>query len=190
MTKSSRDSADAIRSIRAAVREACRNAWTQLRNACPDETFYYYGLWTTAALHHPAPTACSIEGLQRIVVQGAAQPRSSAAERELRWSEADSPYDLVGYDEFFGHIERLFAELGDPYERSEEMRTALTNALTGALADLDQDGFFGAGTARDSVVINLTFPGEEDEADTVARARQLNPESALQQYELDLLPSE
>lgn len=190
MTTSSTDPANAIYSIREAVREACRKAWTELRQACPGETFYYYGLWTTAVLHHPAPTACSVEGLQRIVAEAATQPRSWAAEKELRWSESDSPYDLFGYDEFFGQVERLFTDLGDPYERSDELCTALTNALSGALADLDQEGFFGAGALRESVVINLTFPGEEDEADAVARARQLNPPSALQQYECDLLPPE
>lgn len=187
MTTSGTDPANAVHSIRETVREACRRAWTELRHACPDETFYYYGLWTTVALHHPAPTASSVEGLQRIVAEAATQTRPWAAERELRWSESDSPYDLFGHDEFFGQVERLFTDLGDPYELSDELRTALTNALAGALADLDQEGFFGAGAARESVVINLTFPGGEDEADAVARARHLNPPSALQQYELDLL---
>lgn len=188
MPTSRTDPANAVHSIRETVREACRKAWTELRDACPEETFYYFGLWTTAALHQPAPTACSVEGLQRIVAEAATQPRPWAAERELRWSESESPYDLFGYDEFFGQVERLFADLGDPYEFSDELRTALANALTGALADLDREGFFGVGTARESVVINLSFPGEGDEADTVARARQLNPPSALHQYELDLLP--
>ncbi|WP_236609497.1 DUF4303 domain-containing protein [Leifsonia xyli] len=98
--------------IRMAVREAARDAWNALRTAHPDDTFYYFGLWTTPLAHRPAPTAASIEGLDRAV----AELRADGVERrpeELRWSVNDSPYDLYG-DEHFRPVAALFEEFGYP----------------------------------------------------------------------------
>lgn len=97
--------------LRDAVTEAARQAWTELRTTRPLESFYYFGLWTTGVVHRPAPTASSIEGL-RHVTDGYQAKGSTRSEVDLRWSEADSPYDLFG-DEYFGRVEEIFDATGD-----------------------------------------------------------------------------
>ncbi|MFF0451432.1 DUF4303 domain-containing protein [Streptomyces sp. NPDC004609] len=181
-----RPGAQEIERIRASVREASQRAWTGLRRARPSESYYYFGLWTTGVIHRPAPTACSSEGLTRVSADYAARGMEVAA-GDLRWSEADSPYDLFG-DGHFAAVEALFACLGDPYDRPEEVNEALLRALVGALKDLDREGFFGTGSERHRIVVNVTLPGDEDEVSMVERARGLNPAPALRQYEKDLLP--
>ncbi|NUP11823.1 MAG: DUF4303 domain-containing protein [Polyangiaceae bacterium] len=166
--------------VRRVVRDAAKNAWRELRAARPNDTFYYYVLWTTGVVHRPAPSACSEEGLAQVVA-AYRQSGSGMAAKELRWSENDSPFDLAG-DHCFARVTTLFESLGDPYERTDAVRRQLLEAVVQALRDLDEEGFFGAGRERDAVVINVTMPGEEDEAETVARARTLNPRGALTAY--------
>jgi len=172
-----------VEAIRVAIREASRLAWTELRSAKPSESFYYFGLWTTSVVHRPAPTAVSCEGLAAVASEYAARG-SDASEEDLRWSHCDSPYDLFG-DHHFASVAELFIAIGDPYERPDAVNEALLDALVGALADLDREGFFGVGSERDRVVVNVTMPGEEDELSILSRARKLNPRSALRLYERD-----
>jgi len=168
--------------VRAAIREAARAAWTDLRREHP-ESFYYFGLWTTPLAHRPVPTAISAEGQARVVddyrMRGMVVSRD-----ELRWAENDSPFDLFG-DEGFAEVERLFDTFGNPYDRPRAVNEALFEAITGALADLDAEGFFGTGTERDTVVVNVTMPGHDEADELLASARALNPASALSLYEAD-----
>jgi hypothetical protein len=168
--------------VRAAIREAARAAWTDLRREHP-ESFYYFGLWTTPLAHRPAPTAISLEGQARVVADYRAQGMPVTAE-ELRWAENDSPFDLFG-DDGFAEVERLFDAFGNPYDRPRAVNEALFETITGALADLDAEGFFGTGTERDAVVVNVTMPGHDEADDLLASARALNPASALARYEAD-----
>ncbi|WP_285117466.1 DUF4303 domain-containing protein [Leifsonia sp. fls2-241-R2A-40a] len=163
--------------IRSAIRDAARTAWTRLRDERPSESFYYFGLWTTPLAHRPVPTACSEEGLRRAVADGDGDA--------LRWSVMDSPYDLFG-DESFARLEPLFEEFGEPYDRPPVMNAALVDAMAGALAELDEEGFFGVGAARDAVVVNVTLPGADDIGAAIESARRLNPPGALLRYERDL----
>jgi hypothetical protein len=176
---------DEFERIRAGVREAARGAWATLRAEHPTERFYYFGLWTTPVAHRPAPTACSVEGLARAVA-GYRELGTTVDPDELRWSENDSPYDLHG-DDLFSALEPLFEAFGDPYDRPRDVNEALLEAMTGALADLEAEGFFGRGDERDAVVVNVTLPGRDDARSAVASARRLNPPAALERYEADLL---
>lgn len=173
--------------IRSAVRDAARATWTSLRDERPAETFYYFGLWTTPLAHRPVPTACSLEGLQRAVEQARAEGLTTD-EDALRWSVNDSPYDLYG-DELFAGLEPLFDAFGGPYDRPRAVNESLLEAMTRALADLDAEGFFGAGAAREAVVVNVTLPGRDGAADALASARRLNPPGALGRYARDLGPA-
>lgn len=168
--------------LRAAIRDAARAAWTRLRQEHP-ESYYYFGLWTTPLAHRPAPTALSVEGLARTVDDYRARGMS-VTEDELRWAENDSPFDLFGDEEFAG-VEAQFDAFGNPYERPREVNAALFDAISGALVDLDAEGFFGTGEARDRVVVNVTLPGHDRPADLLESARGLNPPGALLRYEAD-----
>jgi hypothetical protein len=103
----------------------------------------------------------------------------------LRWAVNASPYDLFG-DAFFARLEPLFEEQGDPYDRTRPANEALLAAMEGALADLDAEGFFGAGSVRDAVVLNVTMPAHEGPGDVLESARRLNPAGALRHYQADL----
>ncbi|MFF2051269.1 DUF4303 domain-containing protein [Leifsonia sp. NPDC058194] len=168
--------------VRAAIRDAARTAWTNLRREHP-ESFYYFGLWTTPLAHRPAPTAISTEGQARALDDYRARDLAVSAD-DLRWAENDSPYDLFG-DDGFAEVELLFDAFGNPYDRPREVNEALFETITGALADLDAEGFFGAGAERDTVVLNVTMPGHDEKDDLLESARALNPPSALVRYEAD-----
>lgn len=169
--------------VRVAVREAARSAWDDLRTLHPGETFYYFGLATTAQSHRPAPTAASYDGLARTVV-GYRQQGVELLPDELRWSELESPFAFVG-DAHFDQVERLFDGLGNPFDRSAAVNGRLREAMVAALAELDAEGVFGVGAQRDAVVVNVTVPGDGDTELELASARRLNPPTALDRYEDD-----
>lgn len=159
-----------------------------VRSANPHEHFYYFALVTTGDALRPAPSACSLEGLQRSLARYRA--KGSACEpAALRWSEADSPYHLHG-DEHFGDVEALFLLGGDhralPDLAYEEEVARRFQAMEDALRDLDREGFFGTGSQRFAIVINVVAPGEEDEDVILARAARLNPAESLVQLRHDL----
>jgi len=170
--------------IRSAVADAAREAWTQLRAEHPADDYYYFGLWTTQVAHRPAPTACSEQGL-RLAAESSRADGRAVTFSELRWAVNASPYDLFG-DRAFARLEPLFEACGDPYDRPRAVNEALLDAMEGALADLDAQGFFGSGSQRQRIVVNVTMPAHERPADALESARRLNPAGALRQYEADL----
>ena len=170
------------------IREAARGAFSAVMAAFPEESFYYFALITTGDGLRPGPSASSLEGLRRTLEDCRAHGEE-VDPSELRWSEADSPHNLFG-DEFFQDVERAFLEVGDhrtwgQEEFLEEVAVRYT-AMEGALSELDREGFFGEGEARNRVVINVVAPGEEDEGVVLERASRLNPEEALAQLRADL----
>lgn len=175
-------------SLRDAIREAARRAFQAVRSANAHEHFYYFALVTTGDALRPGPSACSLEGLERVLARYRAKGSACGAEA-LRWSEADSPYHLCG-DEYFREVEALFLRRGDhrslPEPAYEQEVARRFQAMEDALRDLDRDGFFGTGPERFSVVINVVAPGEEDEDAILARAARLNPAESLLQIEDDI----
>ena len=170
------------------LREASRQAFAALREAYPTDDFYYFALVTTDDALRPGPSASSVQGLERVVARYQAEGHN-VTPADLRWSEADSPYNLFG-DEFFGEVQRLFIQGGDhrkfpeaEYQAEVARRFA---AMEGALHELDEEGFFGSGPSRDSIVINVVAPGDESEAVILERATRLNPASSLSQLRRDL----
>ena len=171
-----------------AIREAARQAFEAVRSANPHEHFYYFALVTTGDALRPGPCACSLEGLERALERYRAKGSAFGAE-VLRWSEADSPYHLHG-DEHFRHVEALLLRDGDHRALSEvayeEEVARRLQAMEDALRDLDREGFFGTGSERFAVVINVIAPGEEDEDAILDRAARLNPAESLVQLRHDL----
>lgn len=175
-------------SLRDAIREAARHAFQAVRSANPHEHFYYFALVTTGDALRPGPSANSLEGLERSLDRYRAKGSACGAD-VLRWSEADSPYHLHG-DEHFRDVETLFLLGGDhhalPERACEEEVARRFQSMEDALRDLDREGFFGAGSERCGIVINVVAPGEEDEDVILARAARLNPAESLLQLRHDL----
>lgn len=174
--------------LRSAIREASRRAFSAVRDAHPDEHFYYFALVTTGDGLRPGPSASSVEGLER--TSNEYQARGDAlSERDLRWSEADSPYNLFG-DEFFDEVEAFFLAGGDHRDLPEGEYIAEVErryeAMEAALRDLDREGFFGSGPKRAAVVVNVVAPGDESEDGILERAARLNPPESLDQLRNDL----
>jgi hypothetical protein len=175
-------------SLRDAIREAARQAFGAVRSANPREYFYYFALVTTGDALRPGPSACSLEGLERVLDRYRAKGSTYGAD-VLRWSEADSPYHLHG-DEHFRDVEALFRCEGDhrtlPDATYEEEVARRFQAMEDALRELDREGVFGTGAKRHGVVINVVAPGEEDEDAILVRAARLNPAESLVQLRRDL----
>ena len=177
-----------LEALRAAIRDAARQAFEALRKDHPFENFYYYALVTTEDALRPGPSASSTAGLDRIV-----QTHKTAGYQlehaDLRWSEADSPYNLYA-DHFFAEVERLFLQDGDhrkwPASLYQDEVRIRWEAMEMAMRDLDRSGFFGTGADRHQVVINVVAPGDEPESMLIERARRLNPPESLQQLIRDL----
>ncbi|MGV3532133.1 MAG: DUF4303 domain-containing protein, partial [Chthoniobacteraceae bacterium] len=97
--------------LKTVLRDAWRQAFTALKEAYPADDFYYFALVTTHDALRPGPSASSVQGLERVVARYQAEGHN-VTPADLRWSEADSPYNLFG-DEFFGEVQRLFMQGGD-----------------------------------------------------------------------------
>lgn len=174
--------------LRTAIRAAASAAFSAVRAAHPSDTFYYFALVTTEDGLRPGPSASSLEGLAHALekYERAGRPVEPA---DLRWSEADSPYNLYG-DEHFSEVERLFLEGGDhrdlPVAEYHAELAKRFGAMEGALLDLDRAGFFGKGAERQAVAVNLVAPGDWSEKETLAQAARLNPPESLRQLREDL----
>jgi hypothetical protein len=163
------------------IREAARSAFSSVRAAHPKDHFYYFALVTTADALRPGPSASSQEGLAAVLEENSALGHEYDP-ADLRWSEADSPYNLEG-DNFFADVDRLFLDGGDhralPAGEFEAEVRKRYQAMEQALRDLDGEGFFGTPPERYQVVINIVAPGDEDEATILQRAARLNPPESL-----------
>ncbi|MHA3913893.1 DUF4303 domain-containing protein [Halovulum sp. GXIMD14793] len=99
---------------------------------------------------------------------------------QIRWSYADSPYCGFGQD-CFAAVSALFDQRGSLYDHSardadDEYRFRL-NAMEKAMMQLDREGLFGEGKARERCTIHVeVMPPDETNTD---RAIRLNSKSAL-----------
>lgn len=177
---SSNDTAEITRLIR----DAAERAFCALHDAFPNDRFYYHALITTSVAHRPGPSASSHEGLAEILERYQQEDPTCSAS-DLRWSEADSPHNLFG-DEYFASVEeRFLRQFPDPYELSDDTIEQLFCCMATALRQLDQEGFFSQRGPRQSVMINVVAPGDEDERRLFERATTLNPPEALAQLKAD-----
>jgi hypothetical protein len=154
------DLADALTTaVRAAVMDLFRDN--------PGHTFYYITLTTPGEAFGPALSAWSYEALAQ---------RTDAD--DVRYSYADSPFSIVG-EEHLKPVRELFAARPEVFDiddddASEAEFDLRLRAMETALQRLSDEGLFGAGEARAGVLV-LVEVVPDDEENTVARARRLNP---------------
>jgi len=169
--------------LRYALREAARQAFSQVRLEHPKERFYYFALVTNGCAGRPVPCACSVEAMINTLTEYRQMGyRYDAA--DLRWSAADSPYFLHG-DEHFQGIDEL---IDDSWTAKPPARAIAERfcAMEDALLDLCSEGFFGRGAERWKVLINVVAPGSERDEVMFQRARHLNPPESLTLLKQDL----
>jgi hypothetical protein len=171
-----RDTMDFLR-LRSLIRDAARTAFTELRQAHPDETFYAFSLYTDDGAMTIMPAANSEEGYRRKVQSyGYTKPQDTSY---VRWATAEWAYEAAGE----GHFDAAHDLLNGPGRDDGEDERAfihflgrLIESMVGALKDLDEEGFFGAGKAREGVTLFVTI-SDSDLSDAVEKrsSSELNP---------------
>ncbi len=155
--------------LEVAITDATRKAVMSLFEN-HNENFYYLSLITTGEALRPYLSAWSWEALKN-------------ESEDLKWSYADSPYCLYG-DEFFQPVAELYSkrpslhdDINEEWETEYNLRL---DAMEAALAQLDKEGVFGEGEARNNIVINAeVMPPDFTNTE---RAKRLNPELAIKDW--------
>jgi hypothetical protein len=161
--------------LEAAIATAARLAIASLFQSHPGR-YYYLVLVTTGEAAYPFLSAWSEEALSEV----ASHASDPAAQEEMRWSYADSPFCCYGL-EYFEGVKALFAgrprmDPSGPASAWHEEWQVRVDAMANALAALDAEGLFGAGSERHRIFINVEVAPPDDT--NVERAVLLNPAEA------------
>jgi len=169
--------------LRVLIRDGAKRAFTSVRDEHPDEQFYAFALYTDDGAMSLLPAANSEQRYQHAV-----ENYGFTDERELkylRWSTAEWAYEA------FGNHFRAVDERFDPpdYDDPNDVAAFVAfqqqfhAAIVNALSDLDADGFFGTGDAREKVTVFVTI-SDSDEAERLERksVRKLNPRPVYQRF--------
>ncbi len=156
--------------------KAVSNSFSSLKST-HDEQFYYYAFIFDSGLH-PYISAWSYEALEKSIYENEIVEEDE--KNWWKWDYADSPYVVYGYEEFFCEVNELLDQRAEGlseealYGREWNIRIA---SMEEAMKRLDRTGFFGTGSERKNVVVNVeAAPPDGEEYD---RALRLNPGSPL-----------
>lgn len=177
--------------LRQEIKDAARAAFGVVRRNHSDEQFYAFALYSDESAMTVCPAANTEEGLARRAEEyGYSKPQQLAS---LRWATGEWAYEFEGA-EFFDRAcalingeDRYEGEADeDPLEESEAFvafRTQVFEVIVLALEDLDAEGFFGAGDAREAITLFCTL-SDFDEAGQIEAdsARRLNPASVYERF--------
>lgn len=162
------------------IANATRESYLALRIQHPG-TYYYFGLITTGEGSAPIVSAWTYEALE---VKAAAYPEEVGLKSELKWSYADSPYCCFG-EVYFGAVKRAFEQrprFSVHMSESEWLNelNARLDAMESAMLLLNNEGLFGIGEERESMVVLVeVMPPDASNTD---RAKRLNPPRALSRW--------
>ena len=172
--------------LRTAITNAARQAFTEVQTDHPNETFYAYSLYTDEEASYIGASANTEEGLLRRAKHYEAREAKGLQEHErsLRWHSPDWAYHCIGEHHFADAQKLLDAwwELGakgiDDYEKQVEVGL---NLFVEALKTLDDEGFFGRGTARHKATLLVTM-GDQETKLLLKCAQQLNPARVFREF--------
>ncbi len=177
--------------FRTAVRDAAEKAFTEVRAAHPDEHFYAFALYTDDGAMTVVPAANTEEGFQRKVGEDGAEANY------YRWATGEWAYEAVGSKAFQAASDLLNAD--DRYEGEESddeddpafaaFKSQVIEAMTLGLAEMEAEGFFGSGPARERVTLFVSI-SDSDESEMVedASARSLNPLPVYERFAVRYQP--
>jgi hypothetical protein len=162
-----------------------RAAWVTLCGRHPGERFYSFGLYTTDLAEYLLVTASTEEGLSEVTQRYATQNGSDpvAQRAALRWSPADSPLHAEG-EGLLAESDRLRRAGPDPYDdtpAADEAISLLFDVAIQSLQQLDREGTFGEGGARDQLVLGI-WKGDQSDDERVQFASLLNPRPVAERF--------
>ena len=171
--------------LRSDVKSAAAAAIGELRNAHPDEHFYAFALYTDDGVAGISPAANTEEHLAK---RTAEYKYTKPAEiNYLRWSTGEWAYEGFGWNHFKPSYDAMMAVRHPPEGDDDPFpvyRRRVLQLMTDVLADLDADGLFGRGAARERVTLLCCVSDAEDPLALPDRsARALNPPPVVARYE-------
>ena len=173
---------------------ASKSAFKNIQHLRQDEHFYIFALYTCGDLAYVIPTSSTEEGLivaaQKYSTIKRYQDFSIEQLRErLRWSPCDSPLHTFG-EEYFAEVNNFVAKVplildAIPIEESWLEFNSFVEQFIGVcisvLKQLDQEGVFGEGEQRNSIVLNILM-GDQSDEERIKYAKLLNPSSVYNRF--------
>lgn len=133
--------------------KATKTAFTELFKE-HDEFYYYCTLVTTGEGNCPYISAWSWQALKNFMEHGEVPPEEII---EYKWSYADSPYYAYGWEYFEEVEEYVLANKPKNIDDEEDWNIwvdALVVTMETVMSTLDEQGVFGVGARRKSMVLN------------------------------------
>lgn len=159
--------------------KAVKAAFTELFEK-HNEEFYYCTLITDGEGSCPFISAWSREAFNKYIKD---EEISKDEELDYKWSYADSPYCTYGW-EYFKDVEEYIIDNKPSYNCDIDDWNLWTNSVIDTmekvLVDLDNQGLFGTGEVRKSIVINAEIM-PPDYTNTL-RALRLNDEANIKDW--------
>ncbi len=153
-----------------AIANAARQAFREL--FANGEHYYYCTLITIAEGYAPFASAWSVEALEHATAQN--------PDDDVKWSYADSPYDIVG-EAYFEPVQQLLDTRPRIEEVSQEEWEAelllRLEAMEQAMRQLDVEGLFAENQPREQICIMAELMPPVPLNTTIAK--RLNPPEAL-----------
>nr|WP_086940539.1 DUF4303 domain-containing protein [Thaumasiovibrio occultus] len=175
-----------FKKLKAKIVRAGRVAFPKIRANHPNETFYFFGLYTSGEYSYLSPTCSTYQGLKDVAEQYQKDDYYKDKSLEylmddLKWSPCDSPLHLEAEEEFDcleSEMRKLSEELDSLYNPTDwrafnAFVNDIENCMIEALSELDSMGVFGTGEVRSQVLVNLVM-GDQSDEDRIRFAQRLN----------------
>ncbi len=183
--------------LRREIKEATRRAFDAVRAQHLDETFYAFALYSDDSAMTVCPAANTEEGCDRCVTRYRADGWYAEAiashgitfDEEMstfRWSTAEWAYECEGSEQFGAVYELVNVEGRYDDEDPEgfvNFKGRVFASMVMGLRDLDAEGYFGTGEARQRVTLLCSVSDSwcavwlEEES-----ARRLNPPAVFEAF--------
>ncbi len=183
--------------VRRLVAAAAKKTYADLRAENPGEQFYAFALYDSDDATGPQVSANSEEKFQELLARHRRSyekqgrrfgPREEAS---YRWGTAEWWHEACSEARDFGPAYELLEEMSGEASGREahpEFRAHAFAAMIGALCDLDRDGVFGVGAAREAITLFVSISDSAD-AEWLEResARLANPPAVFARFEREAL---
>jgi hypothetical protein len=177
--------------LRQEVRNAARLALTAIRREHPDEQFYAFALCPLEDLEWFCLAAGSEESLRRRAEEYCAELGGDLQQwlRDTRWDAGGWAYRELpaspSLDGALAILARWAAWRGEHHldpDVQHRVCDRILRTFIEALQELDREGFFGTGAARDGITLFILKHDRSDWSEELEIAHQLNPKAAYEPF--------